>query len=208
MLESSGPKSKYLFYLCMFLLKHWNLGIKFQKLKNPISTRWNSAFTNMSSVLHLKAPLQSLFGLAKLARLRSHRPSTLSSTASTPFIKLSISSYPTAATAGNVPLSTWPIKRFPMLSFLLQVREWLCAILANQPRGQGMNSLERGAVNYLDPILTGVHLSLYAMMWSTKLEMEVAWSSLTIICNQHGYWALGCLDLRDGQLAARQGGRS
>ena len=41
----------------MFLLKHWNLGVKFQKLKNPISTRLNSAFTNMSSVLHLKAPV-------------------------------------------------------------------------------------------------------------------------------------------------------
>ena len=43
----------------MFLLKHRNLGVKFQELNNPISTRWNSAFTNMSSVLHLKAPLQS-----------------------------------------------------------------------------------------------------------------------------------------------------
>ena len=52
-------QSKYILYLCMFLLKHWNLGVKFQKLKNPISTCWNSAFTNMSSVLHLKAPLQS-----------------------------------------------------------------------------------------------------------------------------------------------------
>ena len=70
-----------------------------------------------------------------------------------------------------------------MLSFLLQVREWLCAILANQPRGQGMNSLERGAVNYLDPILTGVHLSLYATMWSTKLEMEERWGGLIFFDN-------------------------
>ena len=52
-------QSKYILYLCMFLLKHRNLGVKFQELNNPISTRWNSAFTNMSSVLHLKAPLQS-----------------------------------------------------------------------------------------------------------------------------------------------------
>ena len=35
--------------------------MKFRKLKNPNATRWNSAYTNMSSVLHLKAPLQSLF---------------------------------------------------------------------------------------------------------------------------------------------------
>ena len=35
--------------------------MKFRKLKNPNAARWNSAYTNMSSVLHLKAPLQSLF---------------------------------------------------------------------------------------------------------------------------------------------------
>ena len=37
------------------------LGVKFLKLKNPNSTRWNSAFANMDSILHLKPVLQSLF---------------------------------------------------------------------------------------------------------------------------------------------------
>ena len=37
------------------------LGVRFRKLKNPNSTRWNSAYTNMDSILLLKTVLQSLF---------------------------------------------------------------------------------------------------------------------------------------------------
>ena len=43
---------------------------------------------------------------------------------------------------------------------------------------KGMDRLERRAANYLDPTLKGVHLGLYAMMRSTKLEMEERWGPL------------------------------
>ena len=35
-------------------------GIKFRKIANPPNTRWSGRYSNLSSVLHLKKPLQSL----------------------------------------------------------------------------------------------------------------------------------------------------
>ena len=52
----------------------------------------------------------------------------------------------------------------------------------SRTRGWTAWNVERAA-NYLDPILKGVHLGLYAMMQGTKLEMEELWGGLIFFDN-------------------------